>query len=701
MKLVGLISGGKDSIYNLIECIRNGHEVIALAHLKPPKIDNTQQDEIDSYMFQSVGHNVIEGIAEAMGLPLTQHAINGKPHNQGEIYVATKEDEVEDLYHLLSMVKQSHPDVQGVATGAILSTYQRIRVENVCSRLGFTSFCYLWRREEDQLLRDMIDSKMGAILIKTASMGLVPSKHLMKTIDQMYPILKVLNQKYGVNICGEGGEYESLVLDCPLFKKRIELIETEVIVHSDDAFVQVAYATFQKYKLVDKTPEEIEEGKKYLVEFAPSYQTSISTWNDKFSNFSIPISIEDYQIPTTYYTGANGTKALQDTSDLTRLEIIQSKSGFFHIKSFTILNDNLSSGETLDQILTNISEKLKSLSMTMENLVFVNLYLKDMNDFGIINQNYYKHFKENPSARACIQVGLPVPNCKVMVDCIGHQVVKKNLHVQSISNWAPACIGPYSQATFVDNLLLLAGQIGLEPGSIALIQGGVETELKQIFINLSSVFEALKNGFDQTLQCTVFIKDIKYSNLIYEYLMSIFTNSPVRVLPLITIAEIEHFPKSSNVEVLLLNDKIPDHSDEEFKRECYRTEKNFRVDSVIQGFNSIISNISNTTLFNFNLTSLDREMNLDTQLLPTISTFIESMIDSISSLTTVKDICENIISIKIYYDKLLSGYENEIYKVFKKLNLNQISLVKVNKLYHQIHLKDTTLMVADVLFHNK
>lgn len=54
MKVVGLISGGKDSIYNLVNCAALGHEIIALANLRPPVVD-----EMDSFMFQTVGHEVV------------------------------------------------------------------------------------------------------------------------------------------------------------------------------------------------------------------------------------------------------------------------------------------------------------------------------------------------------------------------------------------------------------------------------------------------------------------------------------------------------------------------------------------------------------------------------------------------------------------------------------------------------------------
>lgn len=54
-----------------------------------------------------------------------------------------------------------------------------------------------------------------------ASLGLTPERHLGKSIKELQGHLVKMQEKYGVNVCGEGGEYETFTLDCPLFKKRI------------------------------------------------------------------------------------------------------------------------------------------------------------------------------------------------------------------------------------------------------------------------------------------------------------------------------------------------------------------------------------------------------------------------------------------------------------------------------------------------
>lgn len=125
MKVVALISGGKDSCFNIMQCIAAGHEVVALANLQP-----YTHNEIDSYMYQSVGHEAIELIAESMQLPLYRQQTKGKSNHLDLTYIPSEHDEVEDLFALLTKVKNDL-FVEAVSVGAILSDYQRNRVENV------------------------------------------------------------------------------------------------------------------------------------------------------------------------------------------------------------------------------------------------------------------------------------------------------------------------------------------------------------------------------------------------------------------------------------------------------------------------------------------------------------------------------------------------------------------------------------------
>ena len=96
-------------------------------------------------------------IAECLQVPILRREIGGTALNQDMYYKkAGDADEVEDLFELLAEVKAQYPEVQAVASGAIFSNYQRLRVENCCQRLGLISLAYLWLRDQAALLDEMI-----------------------------------------------------------------------------------------------------------------------------------------------------------------------------------------------------------------------------------------------------------------------------------------------------------------------------------------------------------------------------------------------------------------------------------------------------------------------------------------------------------------------------------------------------------------
>lgn len=258
MKVVGLISGGKDSCYNLMKCVQNGHEIVALINLYPA---DENKDELDSYMYQTVGHQLIQYYSEALELPLFRRPIKGLPLNIELDYVENKidektsetnqTDEVEDLFEILKEVKDKI-EFEAVSVGAIFSSYQNNRVLNVCKRLNLQVLAYLWQLDQKKLLNSMIQDGLEAIILKVASIGLIPEIDLGKNLKEMQSKLVELESKYGINVCGEGGEYETFTLDCPLFKKRIQIEDTQVIIHSNDAFAKVGFLRINKLKLIDK-----------------------------------------------------------------------------------------------------------------------------------------------------------------------------------------------------------------------------------------------------------------------------------------------------------------------------------------------------------------------------------------------------------------------------------------------------------------
>ncbi|KAM0854790.1 hypothetical protein ACQ4PT_050182 [Festuca glaucescens] len=163
MEVMALVSGGKDSCFSMMRCLDYGHKVVALANLIP--LDDAV-DELDSYMYQTVGHQIVVCYAKCMRLPLFRRRISGSTRDHALKYSVTPGDEVEDMFALLSEVKRRIPSIGAVSSGAIASDYQRLRVESVCSRLGLVSLAYMWKQDQTQLLEEMIRRGIVAITVK-------------------------------------------------------------------------------------------------------------------------------------------------------------------------------------------------------------------------------------------------------------------------------------------------------------------------------------------------------------------------------------------------------------------------------------------------------------------------------------------------------------------------------------------------------
>jgi len=456
MKVVGLISGGKDSCYNLVQCVAAGHEIVALANLKPA--DATVQ-EIDSQMYQTVGTSAVEYIAKAMELPLYVDTISGSGTSVDMDYFPTEGDEVEDLTRLLTRVK-NETGAEAVSVGAILSDYQRVRVESVCLRLSLVPLAYLWRRGQAELLREMIDNGLKSILIKVACLGLC-SRHLGLTLAEMEDELINLNKKYGVNVCGEGGEYETFTLDSPLFRQELEIVEMTCVNHSHDAFAPVSYLHLVEVKLKPKVmPPHL------------SQQDLLKLHN--VSDLSPSAYIAPFQVSTTSECGAASLPPLK----VCQVKSVVPDTGKSDAEAGWISIANIPGCADKPQVATlsafNVCRsELSKLGTDLSCLAKVTLFIRDMADYAEINKEYSTVFGLNPPVRVCVAVGeenLP-PGCLLSMSVVGWtgDGSRRCLHVQSVSHWAPSNIGPYSQGVLVGQRLFVSGQIGLVPGSMTLL----------------------------------------------------------------------------------------------------------------------------------------------------------------------------------------------------------------------------------------
>ena len=73
---------------------------------------------------------------------------------------------------------------------------------------------------------------------------------------------------------------------------------------------------------------------------------------------------------------------------------------------------------------------------------------------------------------------------------------------------APGALGPYSQAIATEGLVFCSGQVGLDPASGALVQGGIAEQAERVFRNLGAVLEAAGSDFGSVLKTTCYLVDM-------------------------------------------------------------------------------------------------------------------------------------------------------------------------------------------------
>jgi diphthine-ammonia ligase len=205
LRVAALFSGGKDSTLALNRVLNVDYEVKYLVTMIP--------EREDSWMFHYPNIHMTNLFAEAIGIPLVKAKTSG-----------AKDTELEDLKQLLSQL-----NIDAVVSGGIASQYQKKSIDKICEELGLKHIAPLWHEEPLKLLEEIIKSKIDVMIIGVYAYGL-DQTWLGRKIDRAaIRDLVELNKKYQVSMVGEGGEYETLVLDASFFKKKIQLIETEKV----------------------------------------------------------------------------------------------------------------------------------------------------------------------------------------------------------------------------------------------------------------------------------------------------------------------------------------------------------------------------------------------------------------------------------------------------------------------------------------
>ncbi|MGQ0797997.1 MAG: diphthine--ammonia ligase [Methanobacteriota archaeon] len=199
MRLAALFSGGKDSTYATWVAMQRGWEVTHLLSVLPA--------DPESMLFHVPNLRLTRLHAEALGVPLVHEAAD--PGETGEL---------DGLRRAMSRA-----DVDGVVVGAIASDYQHSRVHRVAEGLGLRVFAPLWRLDPHLLVDEYVRAGLRIVVSSVSAEGFDASWLGRPWDPATIEDLRRLEARHGVHPCGEGGEFETLVLDAPFFRKAIRV----------------------------------------------------------------------------------------------------------------------------------------------------------------------------------------------------------------------------------------------------------------------------------------------------------------------------------------------------------------------------------------------------------------------------------------------------------------------------------------------
>ena len=225
MKIAVLVSGGKDSIYAAYQASKK-NELKCLITLKSVNPE--------SYMFHIPNIELVKLQAKSMKIPLIFKKTLG-----------VKEEELKDLENAIKIAIKRYK-IKGLVSGAIESNYQKERIENICKKLNIKSITPLWHINREQYWNDLLNDKFEIIISSVSAEGLDKNWLGKKINKNLIKKLKILSKKFNFHLAFEGGEAETLVLYCPLFRKKLEIEKAVIEMESEFSGIYI----IKKAKLI-------------------------------------------------------------------------------------------------------------------------------------------------------------------------------------------------------------------------------------------------------------------------------------------------------------------------------------------------------------------------------------------------------------------------------------------------------------------
>ena len=230
---VSLFSGGKDSSWALYRAMEEGLNVSRLLTVHP---------DGDSYMYHTPATHLAALAAESVGIELVEVSPDDFGADDVDDAGAQGDAELEPMEAALrELAAEDGFDLAGVTAGAVESEFQTSRIQGMCDRLDIDLFAPLWQEDPVALAEAMLDAGFEIKIVQVAAYGLDES-WLGRTYDrEALAELRELTEEYGVHPLGEGGEFETFVVDGPHMSRRIAL-EYETVWEGDRGHIDVTDA---------------------------------------------------------------------------------------------------------------------------------------------------------------------------------------------------------------------------------------------------------------------------------------------------------------------------------------------------------------------------------------------------------------------------------------------------------------------------
>ena len=204
-------SGGKDSCYALMKVLKEGHKLHSLVNMM----------------------NENGKISRSHGLPLSLLQQQAGTMNVPLLAQPTSWNEYQ-VHFIQSLEKiKSDSQVEGIVFGDIDLQEHRDWEEMVCNKAGLKAILPLWKQDRKKLVLEMLEEGIEAMIVScNTTMG---EGFLGRTIS--HDLVNEL-ESLGVDACGENGEFHTVVINCPLFKKAVALPDYSTVLHDNYWFLQ-------------------------------------------------------------------------------------------------------------------------------------------------------------------------------------------------------------------------------------------------------------------------------------------------------------------------------------------------------------------------------------------------------------------------------------------------------------------------------